>query len=84
MLLLRHYNLSAGLGQSTLSATLATTAKTTSDYANVTLTRSLPHNLSANFSFSYRTYTYSNFPNIQPQYVFSSTVSWGPGEGKLW
>jgi hypothetical protein len=84
MLLWRRYTVSAGLGQSTLSATLATNAKTVSDYANVTFSRLLPHNLTANLAFNYRTYTYTGVANFQPQYVISSTVSWGPGEGKLW
>ena len=84
MLLLRHYTISAGLGQSTLTATLATTGRTVSDYANLTVSRLLAHNLTANLSFNYRTYSYSNVPSFQPQYVISSTVSWGPGEGKLW
>ena len=46
--------------------------------------RPLPHNLIASLSFNYRTYTSTNLPSFQPQYVFASTVSWGPGEGKLW
>lgn len=84
MLLLRRYTLTAGLGQSTLTGTLAAYGKTVSDYANVSVSRLLPHNLTANLAFSYRTYSYSMIPNIQPQYVISSTVSWGPGESKLW
>ncbi len=84
MLLWRHYNVSLGLGQSDLSATLATYAKTVSDYATVSFSRPLPHNLTAGLSFNYRTYTNTGMPNIQPQYAFASTVSWGPGEGKLW
>jgi hypothetical protein len=85
MLLLRHYTVSAGLGRSTLTATLAgTNGNTVSDYASLTVSRLLPHNLTANLAFNYRTYSYSLVPNIQPQYVISSTVSWGPGEGKLW
>jgi hypothetical protein len=84
MLLLRHYTVSAGFGQSTLTGTLAAYGKTVSDYASLTFSRLLPHNLTANLSLSYRTYSYSLVPNIQPQYVISSTVTWGPGEGKLW
>ncbi len=84
MLLFRHYSVSAVLGQSTLSATLGVAGQTVSDYVSLGVSRSLPHNVGANFGFSYRTYSAAGQPSVQPQFVISSGVSWGPGEGKLW
>jgi hypothetical protein len=84
MLFFRHYTASLGVGQSVLSATLATIGRTVSDYASLTFTRPLPRNLSANLMFSYRTYSMTGLPEIRPQYLISSGFTWGPGEGRLW
>src|SRR5665213_1109786 len=82
--LFRHFILALALGQTTLSATLQTIGKNTSDYATVSLSRMLRYNVSANLAFSYRKYQIVGAEAVAPQWVISSGVSWGPGEGKLW
>jgi hypothetical protein len=84
MLLFRHYTVSAGIGQTALSATLGAAGNTVSDYITLSLSRTLRHNVATNLGFSYRTYSAAGQANVQPQFVISSGVSWGPGEGKLW
>ena len=84
MLLFRHYRASVSAGQTSLLSTLQSIGKYTSDYASLNISRSLAHNVSANIGFSYRTYSISGISSVQPQFLISSGVSWGPGEGKLW
>lgn len=84
MMFLRHYTISFALGQTELEATLGVIGKTVSDYASLSFSRLLPRNVAANVVFSYRTYSETGLASVQPQYVISSGVSWGPGEGRLW
>lgn len=80
----RHYNGSISAGRTTLDATLGVVNHYTSNFGSLNFSRALPHNATANLMFSYRWYTILGMPGVQPQFIVSTSFTWGPGEGKLW
>jgi hypothetical protein len=82
--LFRRYLLTLSAGRSTLSAQVQNTGSYTTNYAGLSLSRTLPRGVTANLGFDYRQYEVSNQPGLTSQLRVSSGVSWGPGPGKLW
>ena len=72
-------SLNGSLGPSPLGA-----QSYNSEFAGVTLARTLPHNVSANFGATYRRYEATGLFGTQPQISINTGISWGPGEGRLW
>jgi hypothetical protein len=84
MLMFRHYNVSLSAGRSSMSSTVSGQGTYDSDFAGLNVSRTLPHNVSGSLGVNYRSYRLTGATNAAPQIVIVSTVSWGPGEGRLW
>lgn|SRR5215469_15175919 len=80
----RRYTGSISAGRTTLDATLGVSNHYTSDFGSLNFSRTLPHNATANLTFSYRRYTVLGMSGVQPQFIVSTGFTWGPGEGRLW
>ena len=86
--LFHRYAFSISGGKSQLSSSLGPSpfgaGSYNSEFAGVTLSRTLPHNVSASFGATYRRYEATGLLGTQPQISINSGISWGPGEGRLW
>ncbi|MDE3197889.1 MAG: hypothetical protein KGN84_16190, partial [Acidobacteriota bacterium] len=84
----RRYDFALSGGKSSLRTSLGATPlggfAFSSEWAGVNVSRSLQHNISANFMVSYRRYDASGLLGVLPQIVIGTGISWGPGEGRLW
>jgi hypothetical protein len=82
--LFRRYMVNLTAGRSTLSAQVQNTGAYTTNFAGLTVSRTLPRNVTATLGVDYRQYIITNMPGLQSQLRVSSGVTWGPGPGKLW
>ena len=92
MKLFRQYRFGVNVG-STSSSVLAgqpiaggVEASTTTDskFLGTSISRSFSHGVGTNFTVDYRTFSVPDNPNLRSQLRFTTGVTWGPGDGKLW
>jgi hypothetical protein len=80
----RRFPVSFTAGHSALASQAQNTGGYTSTFYSVTTSRTLRNRASASFSAQYSSFTVSNMPGLKQQISLTSSLSWGPGPGKLW
>ena len=81
--LLRRYQVSTGVGWTTLSSGVQTAGKYGAEYVFLGVSHPTGRHLSTDLRFDYRKFTITNAPPTPDQLRVSLGFSWSPGEGPL-
>ena len=80
----RDYTLTAGLGRDTLTAIGQALGDYKSDYARLALSRRYRRGMSLSFGADIRHFDFSQYITVRNQLRFSTGLSWGSQNGRVW
>jgi hypothetical protein len=80
----RRYPFTLTAGRNALASQAQNTGGSTSDFVSVGTSRSLIGHANSSFSVQYSRFAITNMPGLHSQFSVNTSVSWGPGPGKIW